>query len=150
MTENYSKEDSIHKLHQVVHKKLIKFIKEELEPYDFNRGEFPLLFKLIKKGDGITQKEICERIHVSKSTTSKIIQSLVEKGYLRKEKDEKDKRVSRIYLTDKKEEIEDLIKEIDKKAEDKMLKGFDEDEKKKLRSSLERILDNLEEDEDSN
>jgi len=142
MTQEPS-DDSIHKLYQRVHKNLIKLIRTELEPYDFNRGEFPLLFKLIKKGDGVTQKEICERLHVSKSTTSKIIKRLVEKGYLRKEKDPQDKRASRIFLTEKKEEIEDLIKEIDEKAENKMLKGFDDEEKKNLRGYLERILDNL-------
>jgi len=138
-----SPEDSIHKLYQRVHKNLIKLIRSELEPYDFNRGEFPLLFKLIKKGDGITQKEICERLYVSKSTTSKIIKRLVEKGYLRKEKDLDDKRASRIFLTDKKDKIEGLIKEIDQKAENKMLEGFDTEERKELRFYLERILDNL-------
>ncbi|MBS3781162.1 MAG: MarR family transcriptional regulator [Candidatus Thermoplasmatota archaeon] len=135
--------NSIHELYQRVHKNLIKLIRSELEPYDFSRGEFPLLFKLIKKGDGLTQKEICEKLHVSKSTTSKIIKSLVKKGYLRKEKDLEDKRASRIFLTDKKDEIEDLIKEIDEKAENKMLKGFDAEEKSDLRDYLERILENL-------
>ncbi|MGM0405413.1 MAG: MarR family winged helix-turn-helix transcriptional regulator [Thermoplasmatota archaeon] len=144
MTVDYSDEDSIHKLYQIVHKKLIKFIKCELEPYDFNRGEFPLLYKLIKKGDGLTQKEICNMLYVSKSTTSKIIQSLVNKGYLRKERDEKDKRATRIYLTDKKNEIEDLIREIDQKAENRMLEKFDKREEKQLRTYLERILKNLE------
>lgn len=143
MTSKSSEEDSIHKLYQRVHKNLIKLIRSELEPYDFNRGEFPLLFKLIKNGDGVTQKEICQRLHVSKSTTSKIIKRLVEKGYLRKEKDPDDKRASRIFLTDKKEEIEDLIKEIDQKAENRMLEGFDEKEKKELKGYLNRILDNL-------
>jgi len=138
-----SSEDSIHKLYQRVYKNLIKLIRSELEPYDFNRGEFPLLFKLIKKGDGVTQKEICEMLYISKSTTSKIIKRLVEKGYLRKEKDPDDKRASRIFLTGKKDKIEDLIKEIDQKAENKMLEGFDKEEKEELRSYLERILDNL-------
>ncbi len=136
-------EDTIHKLHQIVHKKLIKYIRWELEPYDFNRGEFPMLFKLIKKGDGKTQKEICKGLHVSKSTTSKIIHRLVDKGYLRREPDPEDKRAVRIYLTDKKEEVEDLIKEIDRNAENKMLKGFEGEEKRKLRDYLKRIMDNL-------
>jgi len=143
MVSKYSEEDSIHKLYQIVHKKLIHFIREELEPYDFNRGEFPLLFKLIKHGDGVTQKEICGKLHVSKSTTSKIIKSLVEKGYLRKERDKEDKRASRVFLTDKRDEIEHLIKEIDEKAENKMLEGFEDKEKEELREYLEHILENL-------
>ncbi|MFW6176195.1 MAG: MarR family winged helix-turn-helix transcriptional regulator [Thermoplasmatota archaeon] len=146
MAESHSNENSTHKLYQIVHKKLIKFIRKELEPYDFSRGEFPLLFKLIKKGDGLTQKDICEMLFISKSTTSKIIHNLIEKGYLRMERDEDDRRRTMIYLTEKKDEIEDLIKELDKKAESRMLEGFKEEEKNQLRNYLERILENLEDD----
>ncbi len=135
--------DTIHKLHQIVHKKLIMYIRKMLKPYDFSRGEFPVLFKLIKKGDGKTQKELCEALHISKSTISKVIDSLVEKGYLVREKDPDDKRAVRIYLTDKKDEIEDLIRKIDRRAEDRMLEGFQEDEKEALRNFLERIMENL-------
>ncbi len=135
--------ETIHKLYQIAHKKLIKFIKEKLRPYDFNRGEFPLLFKLIKKGDGVTQKEICEMLFISKSTTSKVINSLVEKGYVRKEKDREDRRVTRIYLTEKEKEIEEIIEEIDERAEKVMMRGFDEDEKAQFRGYLERVLENL-------
>jgi len=144
MVEDYSEEDSIHKLHLIVHKKLIGYLRSELEPYDFNRGEIPLLYKLIKKGDGKTQTEICDMLYVSKSTTSKIIQSLVKKGYLLKERDDKDRRITRIYLTEKKDEVKDLLKKLDERAEDKMLQGFDDVEKEQLREFLERILWNLE------
>ncbi len=143
MVDDYSEEDSIHKLHQIVHKKLIGFLRCELEPYDFNRGEIPLMYKLLKKGDGKTQKEICEMLYVSKSTTSKITQSLVDKGYLVKERDEVDRRVTRIYLTDRKDEIKDLLGDLDEKAENKMLEGFEGEEKEQLREYLERILCNL-------
>ncbi len=144
MVHDYSEEDSIHKLHLIVHKKLIGFLRCELEPYDFNRGEIPLMYKLLKEGEGKTQKEICEMLYVSKSTTSKIINNLVEKGYVRKERDEADKRITKIYLTERKDEIEKLIKDLDKKAEEKMLSGFEEKEKEELRGYLERILENLE------
>ncbi len=144
MEEKYSDEDSLHKLYQIVHKKLIRYIRQELEPYDFSRGEFPLLFKLIKKGDGKTQTEICEMLYVSKSTTSKMIDSLAEKGYLRKERDQEDRRATRIFLTERKDEVEDIIEEIDEKAEKEMLKGFTEEEEKELKAYLEKILDNLE------
>ncbi len=144
MDEKQTEETTIHKLHQIVHKRLIRFIKNELKPYDFNRGEIPLLYKLLKEGDGKTQTEICDMLHVSKSTTCKIIQNLVVKGFLRKERDEYDKRVTKIFLTDRKDEIKDLLMELDEKAENKMLEGFDDEEKERLRDYLERIFNNLE------
>lgn len=138
-------ETSIHKLLHKVNKKLMKEFKHKLEPYDFTRGEFPFLLGLLRKGDGITQKEICERIPISKSTTSKMVNNLIDKGYLKKERDEEDRRATRIYFTDEKEKIENIVKELDKKAEDMMLKDFDEDEKDQLENYLKRILNNIEE-----
>ena len=138
-------DDSVHKmLHKIDKNTMLKF-RHKLEPYDFTRGEFPFLFGLIKRGDGVTQKDICGHIPISKSTTSKMINNLVKKGYLRKEKDPNDKRATRIYLTDKKEEIENIVKEIDEEAEKLMMEGFTDEEKRQLKEYLSRIIDNLEE-----
>lgn len=134
---------SIHRLLHRINKKTMMRFKDKLKPYDFTRGEFPFLLGLIRRGDGLTQKEICANIPISKSTTSKIVNSLVEKGYLRKETDEEDRRATRIYLTDKREEIEKTIQDIDMEAEKVMMEGFDEEEKRILRRYLKRILDNI-------
>ncbi len=138
-------DETVHRmLHKIDKRTMLKF-QHKLEPYDFTRGEFPFLLGLIKRGDGVTQKEICEKIPISKSTTSKMISNLVEKGYLRKEKDESDKRASKIYLTEKKEEIENIVREIDEEAEDVMMVGFTGEDKERLMGYLSRIIDNLEE-----
>jgi len=82
-------------------------------------------------------------VYISKSATSKSIHNLVEKGYLRKEEDVEDRRATRIYLTDRRNKIKELLKELDRKAENKMLEGFGDEEKYRLRQYLERILENL-------
>jgi len=61
-------------------------------------------------------------LYISKSTTSKIVHNLVENGYLKKVSDEPDKRVARIYLIERKNEVEELLKEIGEKPGDRMLK----------------------------
>lgn len=135
----------MHRLIHSIHKRTIEKFKHKLEPYDFTRGEFPFLLGLIREGDSITQKEICEKIPISKSTTSKMVANLVEKGYLRKERDEEDRRKTRIYLTDRREEIERIIRDIDREAEKNMIEGFDDVEREEVKGYLERILKNLEE-----
>ncbi len=136
--------DSVVELYISVHKELIKNLKELAEPYKFNRGELPVLAKLIKKEDGIPQKEIREDLTISKSTLSKTINSLIKKDFLKKEKDPEDRRVTLIYLTNKGKEIKNIIKEIDQNAEERMMKNFDEKEKEQLSRYLERLLENLE------
>lgn len=136
-------EVSIFNLYHRVHKELIENIKKMAEPYDFNRGELPILARLIKGGDNVSQKEIRESLPISKSTISKTINNLVKKGYLRKEEDPKDKRATLICLTEKGEKVGEVIRDIDKKAEKTMVEGFSESEKEELTSYLERLLMNL-------
>lgn len=139
-----SENNSALKLHSVIHRKLIIHLRKKIEPYGFSRGEFPFLLRLLKKGDGISQKQICDDIRISKSTTSKMVNKLESEGYLRMERDPEDKRVKRIYLTDKKREIEDIIQEIEKEVDGIMFHGFAREEIEEYKEYLERIMKNVE------
>ncbi|KXA92855.1 hypothetical protein AKJ66_03375 [candidate division MSBL1 archaeon SCGC-AAA259E22] len=137
-------ENSIFNLYHRVQKRIVENIRRMAEPYEFNRGELPVLMRLIKKGDGITQKEILEDLPISKSTLSKTVNNLAQKGYLRKEVDPEDKRATGIYLTEKGKGTEDVLNEIGEKVEKVMLRGFSEKEKGELTGYLEELLNNLE------
>ncbi|PTD94886.1 hypothetical protein C9439_00145 [archaeon SCG-AAA382B04] len=139
-----NKKDSIIDLQKEVHKKLIKKLKELAKPHDLNHGELPLLMKLITEGDKITQKQLLKKLPVSKSTLSKKIDDLTKRGYLRKETDEQDKRLTLICLTDKSKEIEKNIKEIGQQIEKITLDGFSQKEQEELTNYLKRIIKNLE------
>ncbi len=135
--------ESIITLQKKIHKELIKELKHFLRPYDLKASELPVLIKLIKHGDGLTQKQLLKKLPVSKSTLSKTINDLIKKGYLRKTKKSDDRRANLIYLTDKSSEIEKVIQEIHKKSEKMMLQDFDEKEREKLIHYLKKILSNL-------
>ncbi len=132
------------KLHFAIHRKLVMHLCEKIKPHGFSRGEFPFLVRLLKKGDGISQKEICEDINISKSTTSKMINKLVDEGYLRMEKDPDDRRVKRVYLTDKKYEIEDIVSEIESEVDDFLFKDFSQVDRERYIRYLHRIQENIE------
>ncbi len=133
------------KLQTVINRKLICHLRKKIRPYGFSRGEFPFLVRLLKRGDGVSQKEICEDIRISKSTTSKMINKLKDEGYLRMERDPEDRRVKRVYLTDKKHEIEDIVRDIEEEIDEILFKGFDEEDKNKYIEYLHEILENIEE-----
>ncbi len=136
---------SVLKLQTVINRKLICHLRKKIRPYGFSRGEFPFLVRLLKRGDGVSQKEICEDIRISKSTTSKMINKLKDEGYLRMERDPEDRRVKRVYLTDKKHEIEDIVRDIEEEIDEILFKGFDEEDKNKYIEYLHEILENIEE-----
>ncbi len=136
---------SVLKLYSNIHRKLIMHLRKKITPYGFSRGEFPFLVRLLKKGDGISQKEICRDVQISKSTTSKMINKLEAEGYLRMEKDPKDRRVKLIYLTDKKHDIDHIVREIEKEVDDILFKGFTREERDVFIGYLMRIQENVEE-----
>lgn len=58
-------------------------------------------FLVIARHEGISQKGICDILHVEKSTTAKAVKNLMNKGYVYKKQIENDKRSSSLYLTEK-------------------------------------------------
>lgn len=137
--------DSILKLYTTIHRKMIMHLRQKIEPYGFSRGEFPFLVRLLRKGDGISQKEVCEDVYISKSTTSKMINKLEEEGYLEMKTDPKDRRVKRIYLTDKKHDVKGIVENIEEDVEEMIFKDFSDEEREIFILYLQRIMNNIEE-----
>ncbi len=51
--------------------------------------------------DGLSQREIAEKLHIKPPTVNVTVQRLEKAGFLYREADEKDQRISRIYMTEK-------------------------------------------------
>lgn len=78
----------------------------EKEPRCYNTGEQLYTnevhtLKEIALNEGITQKELTEKMFRTKGATSVVINKLVDKGLIRKVTDDMDARVLRLYLTSK-------------------------------------------------
>lgn len=72
----------------------------KLKEFDMKSGQYDF-FLAISKNEGMTQKEICDRLYVEKSTTAKAIKNLIDAGYVCKKQVENDKRSYTLYLTKK-------------------------------------------------
>lgn len=56
--------------------------------------------KFIAQSEGMTQKELTERMYRTKGATSTMLNKLERKGLVIRKEDEKDARLIRLYLTD--------------------------------------------------
>ena len=106
-------------------------------------GQIPVL-GLVAKKDGLSQRELAKILHIKPPTVNVSIQRLEKAGFLYKKPDEKDQRVTRIYMTEKGKEIKAKALERIHKNEAVMLEGFSEAEQCLLRRFLEQILANIE------
>jgi len=71
-----------------------------IRPLGLSLGAFPALLHLWEK-DGLTQKELVERLHIEQPTMANTLARMERDGLLRRVKDEADARIQRIWLTEK-------------------------------------------------
>jgi DNA-binding MarR family transcriptional regulator len=91
----------------------------------------------------LTMKEISEGINRSKSTVTQLVEKLLKSGYVTKEADLDDKRISYIVLTEKGLEIKNDFKEISENVIREFFKDFTEEEAEILLSLLNRVINNF-------
>ena len=99
---------------------------------------------LLAHKDGLSQREIAEKLHIKPPTVNVTVQRLEKAGFLYREADEKDQRISRIYMTEKgKQAKESGMKKV-QDNEKILLDGFSEEDLCLLRRFLDQITENIE------
>ena len=113
-----------------------------LEGIGLYRGQPPLLWALWKE-EGLTQTELAERLHVQPATMTRMLQRMERAGFLRRQPDPRDQRVSRVYLTEEGCAIQESVRRIWHQLEEETLAGFTPEEQGVVRTFLLRMRENL-------
>lgn len=115
---------------------------ESLREINLYVGQDKLLHRLWS-GDGITQKQLCDHLNCEPPTVTNMVKSLEENGFIYRERDQKDSRVMRIFLTKEGNELKEPIDERWTKQQDKLLKSTLPEERLLLRRLLKQMDSNL-------
>ena len=107
---------------------------DHLRPINVTASEQPFLNALYAE-NGCSQDDL---------STARVIQSLLVKGLVVKTSDEKDRRVNRIYLTDKAMDIKENLFSVLNNWESTLTDGLTDDEKDLLYSFLFKMVENTE------
>lgn len=105
-------------------------------------GQIPVLGMVAKK-DGLSQRELAKILRIKPPTVTVSVQRLEKAGFLYKKPDERDQRVTRLYLTEKGKETKAKALQRIRENESVMLEGFSDAEQCLLRRFLEQILENI-------
>jgi DNA-binding MarR family transcriptional regulator len=116
---------------------------ELLEKFGLYRGQPPVLFAL-QEQDGLTHSELAERLGIAPATTTKMIQRMEKAGFVKRQSDAKDQRVSRVYLTKAGRAVHSKLEAILQQMEIENFRGFNKEEQVVLRNFLLRLRENLE------
>ncbi|MDO5380091.1 MAG: MarR family transcriptional regulator [Acidaminococcaceae bacterium] len=92
----------------------------------------------------VTMKEIADAIHRTKPTVTVLVNKLAELGLVRKAQAAEDSRVIYVELTCKGKELQKIFEKISEDLMQQVFRDMTQEEIKKLESSLQKILANLE------
>ena len=102
-----------------------------------------LVMSLLAMNDGLKQRELVERTHLRAPTVSVIIRRMVEEGLAEQRPDQKDGRVTRVYLTERGRRTDSENIQKIKSMDARGLRGLSGEECQHLMELLGRIRDNL-------
>ncbi len=127
-------------------KKMLNFIEKQLQENrldDLIPSHGNILTALYENDGQLTMKQIAQIIGKDKSTITPLVNKLVDLGYITKEKNEIDKRVTYIILTEKGKQIEAKFKIISSEVAVTAYKGFSTEEKEVFLRLLKKLNNNF-------
>jgi len=134
---------SIGRLISILHRHNQIFVNKILKGLNLTSAEYPFLFALYHK-EGQTQEELSSYLYIDKAATARVIKSLIAKGFVTKEQDNKDKRCNRIFLTEKAKQEHATIRKGVMLWNSYITEGLDEETYQRAYEALETMVDKVE------
>lgn len=122
----------------VLMRQLNLFFSHELSVVEITASELMYLSQLYTR-DGLTQDEMATKISVDKAATTRTIQGMEKKGLIVRHSNEKDHRSKYVYLTDKAKQMEEHIREIQKKWSDYIMQDMTVSEEELFAKQLKQM-----------
>ena len=82
-----------------LNRNMMRALDAEMAPFGMGSGRFSYLF-ILYINEGVTQQEMAIRLQADKAAVARTLAQLEQQGYVRRESDPRDGRVTRVYLTD--------------------------------------------------
>jgi len=141
--QKYDFQNSIGFLINRTAKGYIKALDSQLrEKVGVTIGQWKVLVMLVDQ-DGLTQKEIADRLGLDGATLIPIIDKMEDERLVVRKVDSRDRRNNRIYRTDRADALWDKMVQCASDIKEISLKGISDESIKILRDTLENIWQNL-------
>ncbi|WP_291570146.1 MarR family winged helix-turn-helix transcriptional regulator [Clostridium sp. UBA4548] len=123
-------------------KHIIDAFNNRLAVYNITRVQWIALY-YIGRNEGITQKELSEEMDLKESTVARLIDRLEKENTVQRIKDAKDRRISKLYLTEEGKEKREALLPIGENFSNEAIKGISENDLEIFKEVLNKIVINL-------
>ncbi|MBU9709760.1 MarR family winged helix-turn-helix transcriptional regulator [Paenibacillus sp. AK121] len=114
----------------------------EFKEYDLTKGQYLYLVRICEN-PGIIQEKLAEMIKVDRTTASRAIQKLVMNGFIEKKEDQHNKKINKLFPTEKGNNVYPFIKREHDYSDNVALAGFSESEVNTIFNLLQRVRKNI-------
>jgi DNA-binding MarR family transcriptional regulator len=120
------------------------YIEEALEEYNLKGPMFAFLLTLSHK-EGCSQESLARHFQLSKATVTRAITSLEKEGYIYREKDKEDRRIYRVFISEKGRSLIPVVNGALREWNRITLSEFSDDEKQTFMKFLDKANNTLRE-----
>ncbi len=117
-------------------------IQQLFEALGLYQGQPPLLRQLWDQ-EGLTQTELADRLKIAPATVTKMLQRMEKTGFIARQPDRADQRVSRVYLTEAGRAVQDRAEAVFRTLEAETFANLTLEESLLLRRLFLQIRENL-------
>ncbi|MGW8460852.1 MarR family winged helix-turn-helix transcriptional regulator [Bacillus atrophaeus] len=115
----------------------------EFKEYNLTKGQYLYLVRICEN-PGIIQEKLAEMIKVDRTTAARAIKKLEMNGFIEKVDDEHNKKIKKLFPTEKGKNVFPVIKRENDHSNSVALAGFSEREAETILHLLQRIRKNIE------
>ena len=115
----------------------------EFKEYNLTKGQYLYIVRICEN-PGIIQEKLAEMIKVDRTTAARAIKKLEMNGFIEKKGDEHNKKIKKLFPTDKGKRVYPFIKRENDHSNSVALAGFSEREVENIFHLLQRVRKNIE------
>ncbi len=117
----------------------------EFKEHDLTKGQYLYLVR-IAENPGIIQEKLAEMIKVDRTTAARAIQKLEMNGFIEKKEDKENKKIKKLFATEKGENVYPFIKRENDYSNIVALEGLSQIEVETIFNLLQKVRKNVEKD----
>ena len=121
---------------------LTRTFYERLEPYGLTPFHWVVLCCLWQE-DGLATSTIGERLQQVGGTLTGVLDRMEERGLVRRERDPRDRRICRIWLTPEGKQLQDVLPPISRDIYEQAMTDISQAERERLSQLVDQLIANL-------
>lgn len=121
---------------------LTRTFHEQLEPFGLTPFHWVVLCCLWQE-DGLATSTIGERLQQVGGTLTGVLDRMEERGLVRRERDSRDRRICRIWLTPEGTQLQEVLPPLARNIYEQAMAGISQSERERLSQLVDQVIANL-------